>query len=81
MLLGLVAGDRNGSAMAVSAGPTYSLTILAKADLNGDGAVNSADVSLMANQVTGGTCSDDQNGDGKCDLLDVLVVVLRALGL
>lgn len=80
-LSGLVAGDKNGVAMTISSGATYSLNVLSRADIDGNGSVTSADVSLMANQVTSGTCTDDQNGDGRCDLLDVLVVVLRAMGL
>ena len=79
-LTGLVAGDKIGIAMTATAGTAYSLTVLSRADLNGDGVVNSADVSAMAAEVTSGACSADQNADGKCDMLDILLVILKALG-
>lgn len=83
-LSGLIAVDKAGTAVALASGPTYSILILSQADLDGNGKVDAADVGLMLNQVlgTGGaTCTSDQTGDGKCDLLDVYAVVLRALGL
>ncbi len=80
-LTGLIAGDKSGQPTAVSSGPAYNLTVLSISDINGDGTVNSADIAAMANQVTAGTCTDDQNGDSQCNLLDVLIVVLRSLGL
>lgn len=79
-LAGLVAGDRAGAVIGVTAGTPYTLVVLARADIDGSGSVDASDVSAMAGQITGGTCADDQNADGKCDLIDVLVVVLRALG-
>lgn len=79
-LSGLVTTDKNGFAMTTTPGPFYSIVVTARADLNSDGVVNSTDVSLMAGQVTAGTCSDDQNADGKCDIIDVMLVVLKALG-
>ncbi len=70
----------------VASGPTYSLTILDKRDLNGDGTITAADVQLMVNEVIAartspGACVDDLNGDGKCDLVDVFQVLLKSLGL
>lgn len=58
----------------------YTIIVTSIADINNDGVINSADVGLMADQVTGGTCSDDQNGDSACNIIDVYLVVLRALG-
>ena len=81
LLSGLVAGDKNGLVMTSSSGPVFTLTILSRADIDSNGTVDASDVSAMAGQVTGGTCVDDQNADGKCDITDVLLVVLRALGL
>lgn len=81
-LSGLLAVNAAGTTVTSASGPAYSLTILSLADINGDGIVNATDVQLMVNQITsGGTCSNDQNGDGKCDLLDVWIVIMRALGL
>lgn len=80
-LSGLVAGDRNGGVMSATAGVPYSIVVLARADIDGSGSVDAADASAMASQVTAATCTDDQNADGKCDLIDVLIVVLRAMGL
>ena len=58
----------------------YTIIVTSIADINNDGVINSADVGLMADQVTSGTCTDDQNGDSACNIIDVYLVVLRALG-
>jgi hypothetical protein len=80
-LTNLVAANKDATAMSISSGTTFQFRITSRADINNDGVVNSADVSLMADQVTTNTCSDDQNGDSVCNIVDVLVVVLRAMGL
>lgn len=81
-LAGVLASTAAGAGMVISAGTAYSVTILARADLNGDGAINATDVSLMATEAKGdAACTDDQNGDGKCDVIDVFIVILRSLGL
>lgn len=77
----LLAVDGTGSALSASAGQPYSLNILDISDLNGDGKVDWADVRLMIGQVQMGTCTDDQNGDGKCNVLDVVIVLRKALGM
>lgn len=72
----VLAADAAGVPIAVTLGPVYELRILARADIDGDGAVTMEDFRLMLDQVIGrATCTDDQTGDGKCDLLDVLAVV------
>ena len=79
-LTGLLAADANGDAITLTSGPAYSLRVLARSDLNGDGLTNGADLTLMIDQVLGRTaCADDQTGDGKCNLMDVLAVVRDAL--
>jgi hypothetical protein len=75
-----------GASISASASGTYSLNILAITDLDGNGVTNAADVSAMALQViaaqtTPSACVNDINGDGKCDLIDVVLVLLKALGL
>ena len=85
-LIGLSAATPGALALVLTPGPTYALTVVAKADLNGDGKVDGADMTLMLNEVLASrtnpsACVDDQNGDGQCDAVDLMIVVLRALGL
>ena len=85
-LSGLVAVNAAGGSLAITPGATYSILVLAKQDINGDGVVDNADVQLMIDQVRAArtnpaACVDDMNADGKCDLVDVFNVVLKALGL
>lgn len=75
-----LAANADGEAMTVTLGAAYALRVLARSDLNGDGLTNGADLTLMIDQVLGRTaCADDQTGDGKCNLMDVLAVVRDAL--
>lgn len=71
------------SAVPTSLGTPYALTIQKiPQDLNGDGKVDATDVFLMAAQSVGSApCTDDQNADAVCNPYDVLIVVLKALGL
>jgi hypothetical protein len=79
-LSGLVAGTAMAILAPVTSGPVYEIRVLARSDLNGDGATNILDLNLMLDQVLGrAACGDDQNGDGKCDLIDLLAVIRGAL--
>jgi hypothetical protein len=79
-LTGLVAGGGDGTAIPVVSGVPYAIRVLAKHDLNGDGATDGLDLQLIADQVVGKTaCADDQNGDGKCDLIDALLVIFGSI--
>lgn len=79
-LTGLLAANADGEAIVLTSGPAYSLRVLARSDINGDGLTNGVDLGLMIDQVLGrAACADDQTGDGKCDLLDVLAIVRDAL--
>ena len=50
-------------------------------DLNGDGAVNIADVQLAVNEVLGvSACSMNLDGTGTCDIADVQRIISAALG-
>ena len=81
-LAGLVGVKQDGSAMAITAGAPFTVTVLAAADLDGDGRTDIADANLMLQQALGAaSCANDQNGDGKCDLVDLYIVVKRALGI
>lgn len=75
---GLVGANSSGMAIPTAAGPVYTLTILDRRDLNGDVTLMSNEV--IASQTNPSACVDDMNGDGKCDLLDVIAVLLKALG-
>lgn len=80
-LTGLVAADPLGTPVEVTTGAGHTLLILAIHDLNGDGVTNMDDVRLMVDQILGRSpCTADQNGDGRCDLIDALLVVRGALG-
>lgn len=79
-LSGLVAGSAKAILAPVNSGSLYEIRVLARSDLNGDGATNMLDLNLMLDQVLGrAACTDDQNGDGKCDLIDLLAVIRGAL--
>lgn len=79
-LAGLLAADSLGTPIPVTPGPPYSLLILARHDLNGDGVTNQQDLLLMLDQILRRSpCTDDQNGDGRCDLIDALLVIRGAL--
>ena len=73
----------SGSAISgLTAGPELAIVVLRREDIDGNGAVTATDASLAADQAIGkAACgSGDVNGDAKCDLIDVLLVVLAALG-
>lgn len=77
---GLSAADATGSTVSATSGTAYSLTILARSDINGDGKTDGADVQAMITQILSGTCVSDQNADGKCNVSDAVLVLLKALG-
>lgn len=80
-LSGLVAGSAAAIVQPIVSGPVYAIRLLARSDLNGDGVTNMVDLQLMLDQVFGrAPCVDDQTGDGKCDLIDLLAIVRDALG-
>jgi len=60
-----------------------NLVVLSKYDLNGDGLVNSADITIARDQATGAApcTTGDVNGDGKCNVVDVTLEILAALGI
>jgi hypothetical protein len=81
--LGVLGANALGNAVIFSAGLPFSLTVLSKYDLNGDGTVNDGDVLLWINQIlVVGTCTPlfDVNVDGKCNVQDLALVVAAANG-
>ena len=80
-LSGVVGVSSTGSSSPLVAGAPISVVVTAIADIDNSGVVDASDVAAMANQVVAQSCSDDQNSDGVCNIIDVFLVVLKALGL
>ena len=75
-LTGLVAASVLGDEIPSLEGVPYSLLVLGKTDLNGDGHTDDADINLMVRQALRlAPCTGDQNGDAKCNLIDVILVI------
>lgn len=72
--------DAAGIAIAVTGGAA-GFFVASPFDLNGDGLVNGADLSLAVQQVTGTSpCTTaDFNADGKCNVIDLLLLVLDSM--
>jgi hypothetical protein len=80
-LTNILATDAAGNAIAIAAGPAVTFTIQPqKADLNSDGSIDWRDVAIAIAQSLGiSNCfSADQNGDGKCNVQDVQLVIKAA---
>lgn len=79
-LSGLIAADTVGDVQPLTSGAAYSIRVLSRADINGDGQTTMIDVQAIIDQVLGrAACTDDQNGDTRCDLIDVLTVIREAI--
>ena len=82
----LSSANVSGVAVTINSGTALSFNILNPCDINGDGLVNAADVSLTVGQAIGASaCSTaDLVGNGMCvgvnGLLDVLRVINAVLG-
>jgi len=81
----LLGVNTTGSAVAMTAGSAI-LNVTSIYDLNGDGAVNAADVQIARNIAKGLVANGcvppfSLVGDGKCNVVDVLLVILASLGL
>lgn len=79
---GTLASDKDGNNVAVTGG-TVTVLVTSPFDLNGDGSVNSSDLSSVLSQVVGLTpCTTaDFNGDGKCTVHDAALLVKDGLNL
>ena len=82
-LSGTLGAQTNGAALAVAAGSPFSIAVLSRYDLNGDGVINAADLALAEVQALGQSpCTTaDFNADGKCDITDVQLLVAASQGL
>lgn len=81
-LSGVIASDGTGSAVTLTFGPDVTITlptVINKFDLNGDGAVNMPDVTLMLNQILGTCTNGDLNADGKCTIVDLQLLINAAI--
>lgn len=68
-------------AMPISVGAAATIRVLHRSDLNGDGSLTVEDALAMANQAVGNAaCTDDQNGDGRCDAVDIQIVATAIVG-
>lgn len=82
-LSAVLGANATGIPVAMTASPVTFTVLPSKYDLNGDGVINNADVTLALSQADGVTaCSSaDVNGDGKCNVADVVLVILASLGI
>lgn len=89
-LSGVVAANATGTtglnsvSVPVTLGSPYTLSVLSKTDINGDGKTDVSDLQILVTEIvaaqsTPSACVDDQNGDGKCDVLDIVIIVLKIL--
>lgn len=80
-LTGLVAVDKNGAPMTVTSGPVFTLTIQPdKRDLTGDGIIDVSDAQAAVTQIFGTCGTADIIAPTGCDALDLVQIVLKALG-
>lgn len=80
-LSGILAANGTAALTPLASGPDLVITVLPfKEDLNADGAIDIADVTIAVLQVLSNTCNAavDQNGDGICDVRDVQLVAAKA---
>jgi hypothetical protein len=82
-----VAADGSGTEVALVAGPPLATQGVNPCDIDGNGAVNVADVQFAINQVikqfqgiVGACSSADLIGTGTCSVVDVERVVAASLG-
>jgi hypothetical protein len=75
-LSGLFGASASGSNVAITSGATYTITVLSRCDVNGDGAVNGADIQAMIQALTGkGSCPTSS-----CTVQTTIQVIIAALG-
>lgn len=79
-LTNLLAVSNAGVFVPITTNP-LTLTVLSLCDLNNDTKVDASDVLIAINQALGKVnCTNDLNGDGVCNVLDVERIVVAALG-
>jgi hypothetical protein len=76
-LSGLVGASTVGAAVPLVSGSVYSLQVLSRCDLNGDGSVNVTDIQMALNQALGiQACSFS----GGCGIVSLQAVIIAASG-
>lgn len=77
-LSGLLGASTTAGAVILSTGTPYTLKILSKCDVNGDGTVNVADVQLVISALlTGGLCP---LSGASCTLSSIVKVIIAVSG-
>jgi hypothetical protein len=81
-LSGTLGASLAGSAVAETANPPVSVSVLSTCDINGDGLTNATDVTIEQNGVLAvPQTAIDLNKDGKRDVVDVQIVINAARNL
>jgi len=71
-----IAATLSGSAYTLTVGSPHTIKVLHKADINSDGALTVDDALAISQQAVGlSSCTADQNADGRCDAIDIQLVV------
>ncbi len=78
-LSGLVAASLAGDNVPLVSGPTYTVNVLARTDLNGDGKTDVQDLQILIQEILNppggaGPSPNDQNGDGVLNVRDAQIV-------
>lgn len=81
-LLATYSADPTGSNLVTSASAPFNFIIQSPCDVNGDGSLTSADTGAAIQQALGlAACgSADVDGNGRCDIVDVIRVLIAANG-
>lgn len=70
----------NASPVSIATSP-LNITVLSLYDVNGDGTVSDPDMQPVLDQIIGTTscATGDFNGDGKCDAIDMLLLIFKGI--
>ena len=70
------------AAVSIPVPASVTVRVLSRFDLDGDGLINMSDATLVVDQIAGrAACTTgDFNGDTKCDVVDLMTLVVAALG-
>jgi hypothetical protein len=76
-LTGLNAANITGNSVAATEGTVYSIRVISKCDVTGDGAVDASDMTPIISAITSGASCPLSGG---CTLQSLIAVLLAALG-
>ncbi len=74
-----IGSTTGGAAIGVTINPTVAVSVSNLCDLNNDGVVNAADVTIEVTAVLNGTAAD-RNGDAKTNVQDIVIEDVAASG-